>query len=284
MSSLCLPHSGDSHPMCRMARLSVLLLASCGTAAGAYAQQAGPGGPGGPGGAEGAKGSSWSLGVAAISMQDPYKGMDRETKVLPMIRYENAYVKVSGLGVEVKLPALDVGNGHRVKFGIVAKGEMNGYEASDAPILAGMEERKAGLWAGAKAEWQNDAVEVSAQWLADASSHSKGQRFSLGLEKSWRLSEQVMIAPHVTANWLDRKYVDYYYGVRADEVMAGRMAYTGKAGVNVDVGLRTMYRFDRSQSVMLDVATTRLSAAITDSPLVDRSNASRVVLGYMYRF
>lgn len=271
--------------MTRAAGLSALAIALCGAVSTAAAQQSGTNGSAGPDqGPQGSVNSRWGLGIGVINSQDAYRGMDRETKALPMIRFENEYVKVGSLGVEVKLPSLRLGDGNRVKLGIVGKLELGGYEADDSPFLAGMAERKGGFWAGAKAEWDNDLVEVNAQWLADTSGHSKGQRLSLGLEKSWRLGKQVRVTPHITAHWLDKKYVDYYYGVRATEATAERAAYAGKAGTNVEVGLRTMYLIDRSHSVMMDVSATRLAKGVKESPLVDRSNTNRVILGYMYSF
>lgn len=279
-------------PMSRAAGLSALALVLCGAVSTATAQPSGPGGPDGPGagaggpgaGAGGPGGSGWGLGIGVINSQTPYKGMDRETKALPMIRFENEYVKVGGLGLELKLPGLELGNAGRIKFGLVGKLDLGGYEASDSPFLAGMAERKGGFWAGAKAEWDNDVAELSAQWTADTSGNSKGQRFSLGLEKNWRFGNKVMVVPHLTAHWLDKKYVDYYYGVRAEEATAGRAAYAGKSGVDVELGLRTMYLFDRNHSVMLDVSATRLATSIKDSTLVDRSSSNRVILGYLYSF
>ncbi len=210
--------------------------------------------------------------------------MERQTRAWPLIRFENEYVKVAGLGLEVKLANLELGSSNRVKFGLVGRLDMAGYEASDAPILAGMAKRRSGFWVGARAEWDNGLAPISAEWTADASGHSKGQRFSLGLEKSFRLGRQVMLAPYLRANWLDAKYVDYYYGVRAAEVRAGRVAYAGQGGVNVDAGLRTLYLFDRHHSLLLDVAVTGLANEIKASPLVDRSTANRVLMGYSYSF
>jgi len=279
------PGGGSSTPMARTAGLGALAIVLCGIVSTATAQQAGPGGPDGPGpGTGGPQGSKWGLGIAAVNSQKAYKGIDRETKALPMIRFENEYVKVGGLGLEVKLPSLELGESSRIKFGIVGKMELGGYEADDAPILAGMAERKSGFWAGAKVEWENDLADVSAQWTADTAGYSNGQRFSLGLEKNWRLGRQVMVAPHLTAHWLDRKYVGYYYGVRPDEATAGRAAHAGTAGVNMEVGVRTMYLMDQHHSVMLDVSVTSLAKRIKSSPLVDRSSTNRVIVGYLYSF
>jgi outer membrane protein len=204
--------------------------------------------------------------------------------VVPMLRFENEYVEFAGLGLEVKLPSLSLGEDSRINFGIVGEFDMSGYKAKDAPILAGMAERKGGFWAGAKVEWENDLVNISAEWTADASRNSKGRKFSLGLEKELHLGQHTMVTPYVTAHRLDQKYVDYYYGVRAPEATAGRAAYIGKGGVNVDIGLRTMYQFDEHHSMMLDVSTTRLAKHIKASPLVGRSSTHQLILGYMYSF
>ncbi|HEY1397989.1 MipA/OmpV family protein [Roseateles sp.] len=239
---------------------------------------AGPGGPGQDGE------SSWGLGIGAVSSQKAYTGYDRETKVLPMLSYENRWVKLSGLGLTGKLPSWTINPTQRVDFGLVAKLDLGGYEQDDAPILNGMAERKGGVWVGAKAEWKTDMFDLGGQWTADASGHSKGQKFELTLEKTWRLGGQWMLTPRLGANWVDKKYVDYYYGVRAEEARAGRAFYQGKSTTNAEVGLRTMYLFDRHHAMLLDLSVTGLGSGIKDSSLVDRSTENRVFVGYQYRF
>ncbi|WP_377154663.1 MipA/OmpV family protein [Roseateles sp. UC29_93] len=243
---------------------------------------AGAGGPGGPGDKDGD--SSWGLGVGAVISQKAYTGYDRKTRALPMISYENRWVKVAGPGLTVKLPSWTINPSQRVDFGLVAKLDLSGYEQDDAPILNGMAERKGGLWAGAKAEWKTDLFELGGEWTADASGHSKGQKFALTLEKSWRVGQQVMLTPRLGANWVDKKYVDYYYGVRAAEVRAGRAFYQGKSTTNAEVGLRTMYLFNPHHAMFLDLSVTALGSGIKDSPLVDRSTENRLFVGYQYRF
>jgi len=228
--------------------------------------------------------SSWGLGIAAISTQKPYAGMDRENKALPMLSYENRWLRIGGLGAEIKLPRLGLGERQHIDFGLVARYDGSGYEASDAPILNGMADRKKGFWAGARATWHTDVARLSADWTADASGHSKGQRFGLSLDKSFRLGAQVMLTPRLGAVWHDKKYVDYYFGVRGEEAQAGRAAYAGKAGVNTELGLRSAYMFDPHHSIFLDLSVTRLASEIRNSPLVDRSTENRVFMGYLYRF
>lgn len=228
--------------------------------------------------------SSWGLGIGVGSKQKPYAGIDRDTEVLPLIEFENKYIRLLGPALEVKLPGLAISDTQRLNFRIAARYAIfGGYEADDAPILVGMGERKDGFWAGPKIEWKNSLVNVTAEWVRDASGYSKGQRLSLGLDRTWRPGEHVMLTPRVAAIWQDRKYNDYYFGVRNDEALAGRPAYKGESGVNAEVGLRGIYRIDRHHSVLLDASVTRLAPEIKDSPLVDRSTENRVLLAYVYR-
>jgi outer membrane protein len=228
--------------------------------------------------------SSWSLGLGAMSAQSPYTGVDRETKAVPLIRYENEYVRLSGLEIGLKLPGLDISDSQKINFSIIAKKGGSGYEADDSDFLDGMSKRKDGFWAGAKMEWESDLVDVNAEWLADASGNSKGQIFSLGVEKTWRFGEHVMLTPRLGASWQDKKYVDYYFGVRNSEVRIDRAAYVGKSGVTTEVGVRGMYKFDKTHSMFMDVGVSSLAKEIKDSPLVDRSTENRVFIGYLYSF
>lgn len=246
-------------------------------AAPAFAQQ--------PPGKDKPEGSSWGLGLAVLRTQKAYKGTDRETRALPMLSYENQYVKLSGPNLELKLPGLEWGNSQRLNLGLVAKlFGPGGYEASDSPVLAGMAERKSGIWAGAKAEWKNDWADLRLELLGDASGESKGRRMLLGLERKWMLSPSLMLIPQVGVEWADKKYVDYYYGVRTSEATAGRAAYTGKATLNPEISLTGTYRFDMHHSMMLNVGVKSLGKEIKDSPIVDRSTENRVMLGYKYSF
>lgn len=284
MACIHQPRTGASTRPSSVARLVALAVLLGGAVSAATAQQRGSGDPGAADAPGGPQGTQWGVGIGVLTKQDAYRGIKRDTQAVPVLRFENEYVEFYGLGLEVKLPSLQLGEGNRIKFGIVGEFDMSGYKSKDAPILAGMAERKGGLWAGAKAEWETEFVSISAEWTADASGHSKGRRFSLGLEKEWHLGENTMLVPYVTAHRLDKKYVDYYYGVRAAEATAERASYVGKGGLNVDIGLRAMYQFDEHHSMLLDVGLTRLAKQIKASPLVGRSSTSQVILGYMYSF
>ncbi len=234
--------------------------------------------------AEDEQGSSWGLGIGAVSSQKAYTDMDRDSSVIPFISYQNEYIEVLGPNLKYKLPGLELNDSNRFNFSLVGEYDFSDNDPDETPILNGMEERKGGFWAGAAAEWQNPLLTVSLEWLTEVSGDSDGSVINLGIERTWHIGQRFMLTPRVVLSQVDKNYVDYYYGVRADEVRSDRAFYQGEAGLNTEIGLRAMYMFDRNQMLMLDLAVTSLASEIKDSPLVDSSTESRVILGYIYRF
>ncbi len=99
----------------------------------------------------------------------------------------------------------------------------------------------------------------------------QGQQASLGLEHTWFVGQRFMFTPSATLTWLDRKYADYYYGVRSTEARADRPAYFADSTMNAEFELRTDYLIDPKQMLFVSLGYTALGSEIKDSPLTDRS-------------
>jgi outer membrane protein len=225
-------------------------------------------------------GYRWGLGVGVGFKKGPYAGVDSKTTVLPLVSFENRYVRLYGNKLDAKLPSwgpVDFSLRTQVSIG-------EGYKGSDSAQLAGMADRKGAIFVGATSTWRNAIANVSVSWLKDVSGHSKGSVASLDAEHGFRVAERFEITPHVEFARYDAKFVDYYYGVRADESTASRPAYLGKSSSEVRAGLRFGYLVTPHQRLLLDVSDGRLGAAITDSPVVDRKSVAEVRLGYLYAF
>jgi len=222
--------------------------------------------------------SQWGIGLGVDVHQEPYRGVDNDTQGIPLIYFENHWVRVLGPGVELKLPSAGP-----VSFRLKARYANDGFEASDSPYLNGMSEREDGFWVGGEAIWRTPFVNLSAELMADASSHSEGRQFKLQLDRRFTMG-QFGFTPRLAATHLDREYVGYYYGVNTSEATAGRPRYEGDATVNVELGFRVDYRLSSQQNLFLDLRSTRLGDEIRDSPLVDRSRQTGLRVGYLYRF
>lgn len=223
-------------------------------------------------------GPQWGLGIAAGMERKPYRDFDNKGLAIPMVTFENKWVSVAVPGIDVKLPSAGP-----VSLRLRARYAGDGYEADDSPYLVGMEKRKGSLWLGAAAIWRNEVANLSAELLADGLGNSKGTRFKVQVDRRFSAGG-FGFTPRLAAHWVDRKYVDYYYGVTAVEARSDRAEYAGKAVTNVEVGLRVDYALAPRQTVFLDVSATSFGSGIKNSPLVNRSSQTGVRLGYVYRF
>jgi len=224
------------------------------------------------------KPATWGLGVAAGTEHGVYKGTDNRTTVIPLILYDNEYVHLFGATADLKLPSVDA-----FHFALRAKYSLGaGYKASDSAYLSGMAERNGGLFLGGAATWQAPWLTLSAEWLK-AAGQSKGQEFALNAEHTFAVG-RFRLTPHIGAEWYDDKYVDYYYGVQANEATASRPQYTGAATTNVGAGLRVTYVLKKNQSLLLDLSDTHKGNNISNSPLVDKTTTPGIRIGYLYNF
>lgn len=227
--------------------------------------------------------SAWGLGLGISSAQRPYPGVENKNTAIPLLYYENAWLRVNGGSADIKFANKDFGSNGSLAFAGRLKYEDSGFKADDSPSLTGMDERQGGLWGGAAVTWNHPVVRVSGEWLSDLSSNSKGQKLQLQVDRRFGFGN-FAVTPRLQAQWLDKKYVDYYFGVRAHEALPGRSQFTGKAASTLEVGVRMDYMFRPKQTVFVDVSATSLPEEIKSSPIVGRSSVSRVSVGYLYPF
>jgi outer membrane protein len=220
----------------------------------------------------------WTLGLGAAVIDKAYRDVDRKVQPLPVASYENKWISASVPTFDVKLYTAS-----SLSFRLRARWTGDGYEASDSPILAGMDKRKSSIWTGGAVVWKTELANISGEVLFDAMGNSKGTRAKMQIDRRFAAGK-FGFTPRLATEWVDDKYVDYYYGVRQSEARTGRPFYEGKASTNMQVGLRVDYAPVRHHSVFLDVGATRFGSTIKDSPLVDKAGQTSLALGYVYRF
>lgn len=223
--------------------------------------------------------SSWALGVGGGLQKKIYAGAEAKLRVLPVVAYENSWVKLVGPGVGLKL-----GRNGGFSYMLNARYALNeGYKASDAWVLEGMDRRRASVWVGPEINWDSDLGRLSAGAQADASQESKGYQATLNYSRDFRFG-RFSIGPNVGLIWLSSRYVDYYYGVTEAEARSWRSQYEGKASLNLGVGLRGRYMIDAHQSASFELGVRHYGSGITDSPLVNRRYQPQLNLGYAWHF
>jgi outer membrane protein len=221
------------------------------------------------------------LGAGLFSGQRIIGDDGRRTSLFPLvlIRYKDvAYWSLTGGGVWL----VQTGD-HSVRFGGGVRIHA-GWRQGDDPDLAGMETRKSSLDGYLNALWRTSLVTIGAHYYHDILNANRGDAASLRLSKNFKPGADVRLTPSLGAEWQNSERVNYYFGVRPEEVLAFRPAYTGTATINASAGLAGDYRLSRSWSLLGGVFTTRFGKGIVDSPIVTRRYSTLVYLGAGWRF
>ncbi|SYZ51362.1 MltA-interacting protein [Xanthomonas arboricola pv. juglandis] len=224
------------------------------------------------------EGARWSAGIGAVVLDQPYRDFDREIFPLPIISYESKWISAT-------VPVLDFKFFSTDNLSLRARVRLSGdgYNADDSPFMTGMDDRSRSLWAGGALIWKTELANLSAEVLADTMGNSKGARAKVQIDRRFSAGK-FGLTPRLAAEWVDDKFVDYYYGVRQSEALAGRPFYEGTATTNIQFGLRMDYLPSRHHAMFIDLGATRVGSTIEDSPLVDKTTSTTIALGYAYRF
>jgi outer membrane protein len=219
----------------------------------------------------------WTLGLIAIERDAPYRQLDEDLLVVPLVRFEGERAYLRGLRGGFRLT--QAGPFEASVF-LQARGD--GYEAADSPYLAGMADRRFSLDGGVALGWRVPRVgqfELSA--ASDLLGRSDGQEF----EASWTglvRAGQWRLLPSVALRWQSRGLVDYYYGVRDAEALPDRPAYDGEAALIPELSILATRPLGERWQLFARVGHGILPAEITDSPLVDDDRRTSVILGLGY--
>lgn len=222
--------------------------------------------------------SRWGLGLGAIIQDQGYTDIGNESQVVPVLYYESENLEILGPNINYNLYSEGP-----FDFKLNAQYRFDGFKDDDGDIFIGMEERSGTIDLGFSVDYESDYGDFSFQYMADAGGEHKGNEISLSYQKPF-FFERSILTPYFSATRMSEDLVDYYYGVRSNEVTANRGFYQGEATTNIDVGVRYDHRFDKHHSILADFAYTAYGSGIKDSPLVDSSGGMRLIVGYVYVF
>ncbi|WP_155637354.1 MipA/OmpV family protein [Burkholderia cepacia] len=219
----------------------------------------------------------WGLGAGVAAAPSPYRGDRAMIMPIPLLSIENKWISVFATTLDLK-----VGQWSGVTLAMRGRvGILEGYKASDAPILNGMQNRDdITFWYGPTLGWNSELGSLTASYLVGG---NKGSQASVEFSKAFE-SNKWAIEPHADVRWVSDKYVGYYFGVTPSEARVGRSVYDGTSALMTSIGARLSYRIAPSQSVNLDLKVTHLGSGISDSPLVGRRFIPSVSLAYLYQF
>jgi MipA family protein len=149
-----------------------------------------------------------------------------------------------------------------------------------------MEDRRMSFDAGLKAELKlplGEDVMLWARVVTDAASRHDGQEAELSVSKKFR-SKYFRLTPSVGARFQSSRLVDYYYGVRASEVRAGRPEYEPGQAVNYFGEVLFSFGISQNWIVVTKAGVEFLDSEIRKSPIVDKDYLLTGIVGLTRRF
>ena len=217
------------------------------------------------------------LGLGVLISTPPYEGVDENVFPVPIavLTYKNFFVDGTAFGYHLI-------NQEGFQFSVLGQPRLMGYDSDDSTKLNGMEDRDPTLDGGLGLGWLNEWFELDITAVTDLGGTHEGQEISAVFSKE--LFEG-FLTPRVGVKWQSEGLVDYYYGVRAAEVAAGRPEYEPDSAVNFIVGLSVGVPIGGDKwAFVFDFEYEGLNSEISDSPIVDEDGIFSYVAGVVYRF
>lgn len=142
---------------------------------------------------------------------------------------------------------------------------------------AGLMERDQGVYAGTilkynfiELTWYNDFI------------HNKGYNLKLNLAPEFYYRLAWKFSPQIFAQYWDKNYVDYYFGVKPSEASSGMRTFNGNATLNYGAMFQVMH-FVKKWTFVVDAGVKVYGNEVNSSPTVIRSKEFRFITSVLYK-
>ncbi len=219
------------------------------------------------------------LGLGVGIFPETPGGRDLRTLLLPAVQYSWGNVAyVSGLKAGIwGYTSAD----RSLRIGLYAEPRF-GYDASDSPRTAGMEDRRFAIDAGPGLRWTTPVGVVNFEYGFDVTGRSNGQVAQLQFIRPLIAEQGFRLNGLVNATWQNAAMNNYYWGMRASETSDGLPRNVG-AGVGFSAGLTGFRLVGNSGAIFFGASVNRLSDAQANSPIAERRYTPVIYLGYGWR-
>lgn len=222
--------------------------------------------------------SPWVWGIGFSATENIYKGFDGRVIPLPLIGYKGEKLSIFGPYVSYKLY-----NINNIDISLALSPVFEGYDESDSDIFRGMDDRDFSLAAGVDLSYKKDAWRIKISAVHDILSRYDGYQIQPNISRSFRFGPY-MIEPSIGVTYFDSHYVDYYYGVQANEAIAERPQFSGEESLSTQLGIALVsYQLFKGMT-RIQLRNTFYDDKITDSPLVEEDSSISLLFTYSNTF
>jgi len=221
----------------------------------------------------------FGIGLIGAYERNVYLGTSAEFNMLPLVQWEYKRFELDTTQLSYSLYRSD-NLTIRPTIGL----EFAGYQADDADILVGLDDRGIAVHAGIEWEAEFGMLEVEGNLLQDISGKSDGLTGELGAGIETTLGTNVFIGAGVGVSYYSDKFSHYYYGVTAADASDSRVAYQVGATINPFVEISFEYQLSDYWYFGALFEYAKFDSSISNSPLVDANNQIDTFVGVKYEF
>ncbi|MGB0733964.1 MAG: MipA/OmpV family protein [Pontibacterium sp.] len=223
----------------------------------------------------------WAVMAGVVSYLPEYQSSseDDDGGILLNLSYEGEKLHLNGEGIYYDLYK-------RNGFTLSALGLSyhTGYDDKDRKALNGMRDRDLDFAVGARAAHKGHYGEVVATVTTDVSGAHDSAVFGLGYKYTQKVGK-FTFEPSARVLSFNDDYMNYYYGVSANEANGNRAAYTAKGGEVVTLGLQTAYSLTNQWTVIGKVNQNYVPDTLKDSSITkDKDSFTSGYLAVQYQF
>ena len=230
--------------------------------------------------------SRWRLGLGVVASNDGYVGQGTKLTPIPLVNFEGKRFYFRGITGGAHLFEADQANGFAldaivtVGFGGINAGDFSRADLARRGIdRSKLEDRGSSFGAGFLGTWTGRIGQIELEATSDISGNSKGQKYSLKYGYALHAYD-FTITPSIGATYLSSKVSDYYYGIHNVEVRRGVPDYRVGSGATIpEVGVSVFKPIGKKWAMFFMASYGVLPSKIKNSPLIDGSNKSTVVIG-----
>ncbi len=158
---------------------------------------------------------------------------------------------------------------------------LNFNQAGDRYYGTGMEIKKESWLLGLGLKYHK----FSFLFAKDISARSRGAKLNFNYAELYPLGKNMKTRSSLGLECYDQKFAQYYFGVKANEVMATRREYNPKKFCQLTMSFFPIYSFDEHLDFMAGLSFKGVSKEVKNSPLI-KSNwlESALIIGSLWKF
>ncbi|WP_304542857.1 MipA/OmpV family protein [Sulfurimonas microaerophilic] len=225
-----------------------------------------------------------SIGFGPYVQSQPYKSTSNMVIPSPVIFFDNSifYVRWSRAGIYF---LGDKKDDFAWGLSLTAQPRTLGYKPGDSEILSGMDEKKSSIEGGLAFSAKYKDTYIENMLLHDLLGYNKswvnrteiGTKYSIG---------KVNFYPSVIMLYMSEKFVNYYYGVKDNEVnlSLNRPAYKADDGFEFGVQTYIGFPITKNFSALFNFRYDLLPKSAKNSPLVEDNYIYSGLASILYNF